>query len=143
MFEVLRRTGPIIFECSGGSGTLNGLVDDIQMRVVDERLQVRARKALRKIGVVAPVDCIRYSQLPTDNFENLIESLTLRRNGMNNETITSLRSSLFGISHRIALSRRPGRSRAESIRSGRLDNMFVSDGTVTVEWWRYLVAART
>ncbi len=51
--------------------------------------------------------------------------------GMYQHILTSLRSSKSGMSHKSDLSRRPGRSRAESMRSGRLE---IQTSLVRIHW---------
>jgi hypothetical protein len=68
-----RHRQRIVLASAAGSRDLlaDALVYDLEVRVVQERLEVRAREPLRGICEVIKVDVVRYGDLPRMRLYNL------------------------------------------------------------------------
>jgi hypothetical protein len=108
-------------------------VHDLEVCVVQQRLEVGAREALRGVGEMIKVDVMRYGTFLACACKIYIKkgrgggTLGIRKGAYGRRFArASLRSSFVGMLHSSDLSSRPGRRRAESIRSGRLEMTGVS-----------------
>jgi hypothetical protein len=103
----------------GGRLGFDGGMNHIQMCVIQKGLEVSSREAFCLLGDPVKVDVRGDRKLSGYSLEDLGEGkrrLEVGTLGL----LTSFLSLKSGILHRIDLSKRPGRRRAESMRSGRL-----------------------